>query len=87
MNRIITLTLLAACAAAICVDASAGSNVFTATGPNEASTCLRAENDANRWVQRNSLQFSLNHQQPSTSDCSCMGNDRDGWACQVTVSY
>lgn len=79
--------MLVAGGVALSAAAYAGSNVFTATGPTEAGTCDRAARDASRWVTNNSLQLSLNKQQPSTSDCSCRGNNKDGWACQVTVSY
>lgn len=87
MKLISKHSLIGVCGLALLVAAYAGNNVFTATGPTEANTCERAASDAAKWVRNNALQFNLNKQQPSTSDCSCRGNDKDGWACQVTISY
>lgn len=71
----------------VCTLSIAATNVFTETGATEAETCDHAARSAARWVQQNALNFTLNKQQPSTGECSCRGNDKTGWACQVPVSY
>ena len=67
--------------------AFAGSNVFTGTGRTQAQACVSASNKAVKFVNENSLSWSVHHASPSTSECSCQGNDSDRWVCQVTVSY
>jgi hypothetical protein len=78
--------VIAAAVMLIASSAYAWEEVETAAGRTEAGTCMSAQRGGSSRILANNPKLQGSGKSFNASECSCDGNDRDGWVCEVQVS-